>query len=1698
VSAFDILCELAGIGAEYADIWGRVHRPSEDTRRALLAEMGVMPRGVDPQSALEAWKEYAASETLPPVTVVREEALPYRWPLRVVEERARETHRWKLELEIGETRSAEVRPADLSRINAYTVRGVRRMETQFQWHERLPPGYHRFTLQEPDGAVHSMRLVVVPPRCYLPPVLEDEGRIWGPALQLYAVRSGRNWGIGDFGDLCAIIEQWGERGAAIVGVNPLHALYPANPAHASPYSPSSRLFLNVLYIDVEAVEDYRECPDACAPDLESRLQALRAADLVDYPGVAAAKLPVLERLYVHFRARHLVPGTVRGDAFRQFQRQGGEALRRHALFEALYEHFRADSPGICGWQDWPEAYRDPGSAAVTRFAAERLERVEFYEYLQWQTDLQLARAAERSLELDLAVGLYQDLAVSIDRGGAEAWANQDLYALRASIGAPPDDFNLAGQDWGLPPMRPHRLRAAAYEPFIATLRAGMRHAGALRIDHVMGLARLYWIAPGGRPADGAYVHYPFEDLLGIAALESHRNRCMVIGEDLGTVPDEIRARLEQWGVLSYRLLYFERSGTQDFKSPSAYPVNALVAASTHDLPTLAGYWEGRDIELRRALDLFPNEAVWQAQVIGRAQDRARLLIALEKERLLPPGASADPGSLPAATPEFALAVHEYLARTPSRVLMVQPEDVLGVREQANLPGTTTQYPNWKRKLPLALEEIAGDPRFLALTGMLARVRPGPGTRRAAGLRRVSARIPRATYRLQLNREFTFRQAAEIVPYLAALGISHVYCSPYLRARAGSLHGYDIVDHQSINPEIGSPEDFEHFVSELRRHGMGQILDVVPNHMGIMGADNSWWLDVLENGPSSAYADFFDIDWQPVNVELTNKVLVPVLGDHYGSVLERGELRIVFDEAGGSFSIAYHEHRFPVDPREYPRILDAALATDEGRRLPDETRAELLSLSAAFGHLPAREDTVPERLVERRRDKELHKQRLTRLMGRLPGIRGAIEHAVRTLNGVAGERASFRSLHELLEAQAYRLAYWRVASDEINYRRFFDINTLAALRMENEKVFEAAHCFVLDLAAAGKVDGLRIDHPDGLYDPAQYFRRLQEDYARRSGFGLVPHEDGHPERPLYVVIEKIAAHHEYVPESWAVHGTTGYRFLSVVNGLFVESAARRRFDRIYRAFVPDAADFEEVAYQAKMSIMRTALASELTVLATELLRIARSDWRTRDYTFNTLRRVLAEIVACFPVYRTYIADRVSPQDRRYIDWAVAQARRRSRDAEASAFEFVRGVLLAQTPPGAPSELARRCLAFAGKFQQFTAPVAAKGVEDTAFYRYNRLVSLNEVGSDPRTFGVSVAAFHQASLDRARNWPHTMLTTSTHDCKRSEDVRMRVNALSELPREWADKLRRWRRLTRSKKRRVEDQPAPSPNDEYLIYQTLLGTWPLEDRDAAALAAYRERIQRYFIKALREAKTHTSWMNVNEEYEAAVAGFVAELLRAPERNPFLADFVPFARRVARIGLFNSLSQVVIKTGSPGVPDFYQGVELWQWHLVDPDNRAPVDYALRRRCLEQLKKDFSEPDPNRIRALVERIEDGHIKLYVTWKALEARRRLEALFSAGDYIALETAGVHGMRLCAFARTHDAGSALIVAPRLIAPLVDRAGAPMGAQAWSDTVLVLPDGLRGSYRNVFTGEQVGWETTGEVPVSQVLGNFPVALFVRANA
>jgi len=977
------------------------------------------------------------------------------------------------------------------------------------------------------------------------------------------------------------------------------------------------------------------------------------------------------------------------------------------------------------------------------------------------------------------------------------------------------------------------------------------------------------------------------------------------------------------------------------------------------------------------------------------------------------------------------------------------------------------------------------------------VSDAPAPERARSPNSTSAIIPRATYRLQLNAGFTFKDATALVPYLSALGISHLYCSPYFKARPGSMHGYDIVDHNALNPEIGTRKDFDELVATLRAHKMGHILDFVPNHVGIMGADNAWWMDVLENGKASRFADFFDIDWSPPNPALADKLLVPALGDTYGTILERGELHLKYEPELGSFAMFYFHHRFPIDPSTYPVVIDRALA-HFGSPIPG--LRELESLSAAFRNLPDRETTDPSRVIERDRDEEIHKQRLMELLNANPDLHAAIVAASTEISGTPGNPSSFDALHELLERQCYRLAYWRVAADDINYRRFFDVNDLAALRMENDAVFEATHRLVLELLGEGKLDGLRIDHPDGLYDPAQYFQKLQAK-ARE-----VTHRD------VYLLVEKITASFERLPP-WPVHGTTGYNFANVVNGLFVESRAKARLDRVYRSFIGDYLEWTDTAYDSKVLVLRTSLAAELNVLANQLARIAQTDRHTRDFTLTNLRQALTELIAAFPVYRTYVTDSgVSEEDRRYIEWAIARARSRSSSTNIPLLEFVRSMLLADTSAIAEPYHAQ-VRAFACKFQQVTAPVTAKGVEDTALYRFTRLASLNEVGGEPETFGTSIRQFHADAQHRAKNWPHEMLGSSTHDTKRSEDVRARINCLSEMPALWRKSIQRWSRVNRARRKIVDDLPAPGPHAEYLLYQTLLGTWPLAPSTQAddaqlqktlnddAFVSYRERIEEYMVKASREAKRRTSWANVNEEYENALRQFIRLSLESREGNPFPAEIGELARRLARFGYFNSLSQTLCKLTAPGVPDVYQGNELWDWSLVDPDNRRSVDFAIRNRLLDEVKTWPAHNLADELSAALESIDDGRVKLHLIWTALQVRAAHEKLFREGSYLPLKVSGERATHVLAYARKQGDELAIVAVPRLYLRLLgEKHRLPHGADVWGDTRIELPRKVGGSgFRNAMSGKAIEVQVAGEERVlhaASVFADFPVALLLAS--
>jgi (1->4)-alpha-D-glucan 1-alpha-D-glucosylmutase len=992
------------------------------------------------------------------------------------------------------------------------------------------------------------------------------------------------------------------------------------------------------------------------------------------------------------------------------------------------------------------------------------------------------------------------------------------------------------------------------------------------------------------------------------------------------------------------------------------------------------------------------------------------------------------------------------------------------------------------------------------------------------------RVPGATYRLQFNSHFTFRDARELVPFLQDLGITDCYASPYLMARPGSMHGYDISDHNRLNPEIGSEEEYESFVAALHERGMGQLLDIVPNHMGIAGNSNLWWNDVLENGPSSPFAGFFDIDWHSaLKAELQDRVLLPVLGDPYGKVLESGQLTLHYE--AGAFGIHYFDHHFPVSPGSYDRVLQLRLNELEERLgAASEALIEYQSILTAVRHLPPCAVTDATRSGERQREKEVIKRRLATLIDGNATVREHIEANVRAFNGTADEPHSFDRLDDLLGAQAYRLSFWRVASDEINYRRFFDINELAAISMEKPAVFEATHSLILKLVCRGRVNGLRIDHPDGLYDPREYLQRLQAHYAlcaTRSVFesdaefagqdwaewsepileALRQSAAGSPDspfrRPLYVVVEKILGKAEPVPEDWPVHGTTGYEFLNVLNGLFVEAESAGLFSRAYERWRGRNGSFADILYQKKFLILQVALASELHMLAHQLDRLSEKNRWSRDFTLNSLRHALREIIACFPVYRSYISgEPIHPRDRYYAETAVARAKRKNPAISDSLFDFVRHMILLDYPEGAGDEDRAEQRRFVGKFQQVTAPVMAKGLEDTTFYVFNRLLSLNEVGGDPDTFGAAPAALHRLNRQRQERWPYSLSTTATHDTKRGEDVRTRLDVLSEMPQEWQRALPRWGRLNKKHRVQIDELTVPDRNDEYLLYQTLVAAWPLEPFAGQVAEDFVARIQAYMQKAMHEAKVHTSWINPNPVYDDGVRRFIAGILDPARNAAFLAELQEFVRRVSHYGLLNSLSQTLLKIASPGVPDTYQGTELWDFSLVDPDNRRPIDYGLRRRLLDELKVQAGEAGSDLAefaRRLALEKEDGRVKLYVTWRALQARREHHGLFTRGEYLPADVIGERREHICAFVRRQNGVVAVAAAPRLMTHLVPNMGElPLGGAVWQDTRLLLPGTEPGRrLRNMLTGEElVAGEHEGlaALMAADVFASVPVALLL----
>jgi (1->4)-alpha-D-glucan 1-alpha-D-glucosylmutase len=988
------------------------------------------------------------------------------------------------------------------------------------------------------------------------------------------------------------------------------------------------------------------------------------------------------------------------------------------------------------------------------------------------------------------------------------------------------------------------------------------------------------------------------------------------------------------------------------------------------------------------------------------------------------------------------------------------------------------------------------------------------------------RIPRATYRLQFNADFTFADAQALVDYLDALGISHIYTSPLFKPRTGSTHGYDIVDYNEFNPVLGSEaasaaDAFNALSAALRERDMGLILDIVPNHMGV-NTENAWWMDVLKHGPASEYAHYFDIDWQPRNRALDNKVLLPILGDHFGRILEAGELQVVYWH--GDFYVHYYEHQLPLSPDSYGLILRMVR-----RYLLEHNQHEpwvemsLSSVIHSLDYMPHFARLDDESLTVRRREQTIVRWRLLELFDKSAAFRDAQAAAIAELNGHPDDPSSYDPLDDILQAQPYRLSYWRVATDEINYRRFFDINDMAAVRIEAPDVFADTHRLALRLIAEGRVNGLRVDHPDGLWNPEGYFWELQEAYLS----ACIAHELGaeaarlapvrdrlhtlrqtQPERaewPLYVLVEKILSSTEPLPYDWAVHGTTGYDFMYAVNNLFVDMQHEDSINTLYTDFIATPLAFAELIDYTKKQVMSQSLTSEIESRAAELDRLVERHRRYQGFTRNSIAYGLSEIIAALPIYRTYISGptNVDERDQTYIEAAVEVAKTRNPMTPNSVFDFLRDVLLFRNWQDFDEDTRADLREFVMKFQQITGPVMAKSVEDTAFYIYNRMTSLNEVGGHPERFGASVQDFHEHNQHKA--FPYAMLSTSTHDTKRSEDVRMRISVLSEVPDQWALMLTQWATINEALKTIVNGQPAPTANDEYLLYQTLIGSYPSVALDETEMQTYIERIEAYMLKAINEAKQNSNWVNPNEAYAQAVRDFVRSVLT----NPAFRDaFEPFQRWVAYFGRFNSLSQTLLKLTARGIPDIYQGNELWDFSMVDPDNRRPVDFVRRHAILTDIQQNERGSRQDFASALLVDAENGAIKLYTTYRTLSYRRQHEALFREGDYIPLAVHGERSEHVCAFIRQYtwvDEGAApeaaqtqaaLIMVPRLPVGLVDaESKPPLGPDVWRDTRVLLPDSLPDKLRNIFTHEtpQVKAHDAARVLyVGDVLTLYPLAL------
>ena len=947
----------------------------------------------------------------------------------------------------------------------------------------------------------------------------------------------------------------------------------------------------------------------------------------------------------------------------------------------------------------------------------------------------------------------------------------------------------------------------------------------------------------------------------------------------------------------------------------------------------------------------------------------------------------------------------------------------------------------------------------------------------------STHIPLATYRLQFNKNFTFNDATKILDYLRDLGITAIYASPVLTSRRGSGHGYDVTNPNRLDPDLGTEQDFDVLLSELEKRGMGLVLDIVPNHMAA-SSENPWWMDVLENGPDSAFSSYFDIDWHPPSRNLDNKILLPILGRPFGEALDSGEFKLDVDH--GKFHITYFDSSFPLAPRTYRTVLHHRIG--RMRNLLDENSApyqEYQGIIAALAIISDRDTAPAESASDKRVRFESIRERLRQLAAASVEVAQFIADNLAEFNGISGDPSSFSNLERLLGEQYYALAYWQNVNETINYRRFFTITDLVGMRVEDSLVFDATHNLILRLISRGAVVGLRIDHIDGLRDPLAYLKRLQEQ--------LVGADASNANVEAYVLVEKILARHEDLPADWPVAGTTGYDYLNFANRVMVNPEGAKEIERIYSEFVGRKMKFNDVLYEKKKLVMGTILGVEMRSLGRQLGELAAQARYARDLPRHELSEALIETTACFAVYRTYIRNLDLPAEAtKVLEEALAEARRRKPALNPQCFDFLRDVLLLSNPPHVLPDHREARLSFVLRWQQFTGPIVAKGLEDTSLYVYHPLLSLNEVGGDPAPDAICPEEFFEFIAQRQKLWPHSMNASSTHDTKRAEDARARISVLSEIPQEWRKRLTLWSGLNEKHKTSRNGAPVPDRNEEYFLYQTLLGMWPLDKADEAGVL---ERLQSYAVKATREAMVHTRWTRPNLAHEEGLTKFVAAILDGKQNAAFLEDFRGFHRDLAFSGMLNSLSQTLLKITTPGVPDFYQGSELWDLRLVDPDNRGTIDFARRIGFLRTIRQATSQGDAGLVEDLYRNWADGRIKLYLIWKTLQLRHQLGELFTNGEFVPAEVSGERADNITAFFRIGKDDAALIVAPKWLAASGAGRGENQHRAFWDKTVIRLTTRATRSWQNAFTGEAIHAEpadSRATINVAAALGNFPVAL------